>query len=366
MGHVILFNKARQSKSSRNDLKLKRYFLLDNSLKFFGQGWMYSKRILNKISFKFTRNDGVHQSVKILTKLKMLFSAQLPNIPRLYVEKQILDKKHILITLLKFNGKNKKIIGSCCFRIFESNQFIELIFFAVSTKTQGFGYGSYLMSFLKDFAKSIKINYIITCADNNAIAFFLKQGFTKILTNPVSIWFRHIREYEEVELMECLIYSKNSYLFSYLAFLFQKTLHIERIKILFQSTKNISRKEKNIPKKFSLSSRISEKQKKKNFYSSLFSILDQLRSDDYFVIFFEPVDTRKTGVEDYFEHLVNSIDLRSIEEKIRNGNFILSKVFFIQLIKRMINNNILFTGGLDSMREICKRIKKCFHQAFGN
>ena len=65
--------------------------------------------------------------------------------------------------------------------------------------------------------------------------------------------------------MECLIYSKNSYLFSYLAFLFQKTLHIERIKILFQSTKNISRKEKNITKKFSLASRISEKQKKKIF-----------------------------------------------------------------------------------------------------
>lgn len=359
---VIILNNKRNFKLTKKNFKKKKYFILDNALKFFRQGWVYAKKIINKIYFKISRNDGLESSTKVLTKLKLLFSTQLPNIPRLYIGKQILDKKHILITLIKFNRRGKTIIGSCCFRIFESNQFLELIFFAVSTKTQGFGYGAYLMSFLKDFAKSIKIRFVITCADNNAINFFLKQGFSRLLSNSISIWFRHIREYEEVELMECVISSKNSYFFSYLALILQKTLNLEKIKKLIKPRSKRHNQKEKTKKNFDFSSKISEKSKKKiNFQSKLFFIIDEFRSDRFLLPFFEPVDLRKMGIDGYFEHLINSTDIRSIEEKIRTGNLIITKKKFLQLIKRMINNSILFNGELHSIEEICHRIKGLFY-----
>ena len=217
------------------------------------------------------------------------------------------------------------------------------------------------MSFLKDFAKTIKIKYVITCADNNAINFFLKQGYSRSLTNSVSIWFRHIREYEEVELMECVISSKNSYSFSFLALILQKTLNLEKIKKLIKpDPKRVNKKEKT-RENFNFSSKISQISKKKtNFQSKLFLIIDEFRSDRFLTPFFEPVDTRKMGIDGYFEHLNNSIDIRSIEEKIRSENLIMTKKKFLQLIKRMINNSILFNGELHSIKEICHRIKGFF------
>jgi hypothetical protein len=67
------------------------------------------------------------------------------------------------------------------------------------------------------------------------------------------------------------------------------------------------------------------------------------------------------GIDGYFEHLINSTDIRSIEEKIRTGNLIITKKKFLQLIKRMINNSMLFNGELHSIEEICQRIKGLFY-----
>jgi len=341
-------------------LKYKRYFIIDSSFSLFRLGWVVSEKMVNKLKIKFTINDGSDSSIKMLTKLKIIFSTQLPNIPRLYIRKQLLEKKHVLLTLIKFTDKKKIVIGSCCFRIFESNQFIELIFFAICTTTQGFGYGTYLMSFLKDFAKSIKIKYIITCADNYAIKFFLKQGFSKILANPISIWFRHIREYEEVVLMECVTGSKNSYFFSHLSHILEKTLFIEKFNKLLKLKLYFAKVYKKQKMDFNLSVKISEKQLEKTFNLDIFSIVNTLRSDKRMNSFFEPVDSRRMGISGFYDQFINSIDIRSLEEKIRSGKIILTKQSLLNYIKRMINNSLLYNGNLHTMKEICLKLKKTF------
>ena len=360
MGLIIFLNIRKNTKFPKGSIELKKYFIIDWGLRIFRQGWIYEKN-KKKNCIKFTRNDGTSSSIKILTKLKMLFSIQLPNIPDFYIEKQILDKKQILLTLIRFNGEKKKIIGSCCLRIFEANQFIELIFFAISTRVQGFGYGSYLMSFLKDFARSRGIQYIITCADNNAIIFFLKQGFSKILSNPISLWFRHIREYEDIELMECSVNSKNSNFFSYITTLLQKSLFIKKIQKLLKPRNNFKKIDKISNLYSNLAQKISEKQWKKNCISCLFDSLDKLRSEKLLTPFFEPVDCRKMGILNYFEQSRNSIDIRSIEEKIRSNKILFTKKYFSLLIKRMINNSILYNGKSHSIEEICFRLRNNFH-----
>lgn len=361
MGWVILFDFIGKSILTKKFSKLRKYFLIDNSLKIFKQSWLLLKKRIKKISFLYTRNDGSISSIKVLTKLKILFSIQLPNIPDSYIGKQILDKKHVLISLVRINRDKKIIVGSCCFRIFESHQFIELIFFAVSTKVQGSGHGALLMSFLKDFARSRKASYILTCADNNAINFFLKQGFSEILTNPIPIWFRHIREYEEIELMECVVCIKNSFFFSYLDLILQRTFFLSKYQFLKTSKLKKLKKTIRNPIIFKLSSKISEKQNPEQFKTILFSIIDNLKSIEIVSPFFEPVDTRKMGISNYFEQITNPIDIRSIEEKIRSGKIILTKTTFLHLMKRMLNNSILYNGQVHSLKEICSLLKKKFY-----
>ena len=106
MGLIILLNIIENSGFERNRFKLKKYLLIDWYFKFFKQGWNSEQGGGNSI--RFTSNNGTESSIKILTKLKMLFSIQLPNIPDFYIGKQILDKKQILLTLIRLDGKKKK------------------------------------------------------------------------------------------------------------------------------------------------------------------------------------------------------------------------------------------------------------------
>lgn len=105
-----MVNKIKSMKMPYKSLKYKRYFIIDSSFSLFRLGWVVSEKMVNKLKIKFTINDGSDSSIKMLTKLKIIFSTQLPNIPRLYIRKQLLEKKHVLLTLIKFTDKKKKLL----------------------------------------------------------------------------------------------------------------------------------------------------------------------------------------------------------------------------------------------------------------
>lgn len=73
------------------------------------------------------------------------------------------------------------ILGGCVFRPFHTQRFAEIVFLAISTSEQVKGYGTRLMNRLKAHAQTVGIQYFVTYADNNAIEYFRKQGFTKHL-----------------------------------------------------------------------------------------------------------------------------------------------------------------------------------------
>ena len=73
------------------------------------------------------------------------------------------------------------IVGGCVFRPFHSQKFAEIVFLAIRTQDQVKGYGTRLMNRLKAHAQTMGIQYFVTYADNNAIEYFRKQGFTKHL-----------------------------------------------------------------------------------------------------------------------------------------------------------------------------------------
>jgi N-acetylglutamate synthase-like GNAT family acetyltransferase len=73
-----------------------------------------------------------------------------------------------------------------------------ILFFkgAVSANYQVKGYGTKLMNLFKYRAAQTGIEYFITYADNYAIGYFKKQGFTKSIQMPRGRYSGLIKEYD--------------------------------------------------------------------------------------------------------------------------------------------------------------------------
>jgi len=99
------------------------------------------------------------------------------------------------------------------YRPFDKGQFAEIVFCAISSDQQVKGYGAHLMSHLKDYVKaSSQVMHFLTYADNYAIGYFNKQGFTKEITLEKSKWMGYIKDYEGGTIMQCSMVPKIRYL----------------------------------------------------------------------------------------------------------------------------------------------------------
>jgi len=67
------------------------------------------------------------------------------------------------------------------------------------------------------FKHHVRITYpfmmhFLTYADNYAVGYFKKQGFTKEITLPRSVWAGYIKDYEGGTIMECALLLNVNYL----------------------------------------------------------------------------------------------------------------------------------------------------------
>ena len=73
----------------------------------------------------------------------------------------------------------------------------EIAFCAISANEQVKGYGTRLMNHLKEYVKEEEdMTHLITFADNNAVGYFSKQGFTKDIVMEREKWVGYIKEYD--------------------------------------------------------------------------------------------------------------------------------------------------------------------------
>ena len=162
------------------------------------------------IQFRTIVNDGKRDSFIVLTGLKNIFMKQLPEMPKDYITRLLYDKNHFSLALLR---KNLMVIGGVTYRLFPSQKLAEIVFCAISSNEQVKGYGSLLMSHLKDsISQDGQIQYILTYADNYAIGYFKKQGFTTDITLDRQYWAGHIKDYDGGTLMQCSLVPKVKYL----------------------------------------------------------------------------------------------------------------------------------------------------------
>lgn len=169
----------------------------------------------SRMRWIIVRNDDQPESWLRLIGLKSLFAKQLPKMPRSYIARLVFDRRHTSLAILsdkpEVKDSDDEIIGGICYRAFPTMRFAEIAFCAVSATHQVKGYGTKLMNLLKKIAVETNIEYFITYADNYAIGYFKKQGFSKTITMPKGRYTGLIKEYDGGTPMECYIHPSVDY-----------------------------------------------------------------------------------------------------------------------------------------------------------
>jgi histone acetyltransferase len=144
-----------------------------------------------------------------LNAIKGCFAKQLPNMGGPYIARLVFDLGAESVYIIH----KGVIMGAISSRLFVEQGFIEIVFCAVDSSLQEGGYGRLLMDFLKGVVQARGIHDILTCADNEAVGYFKKQGFNeKEIRMEPSRWVGYIKDYDQVTLVHCLIHPEIDYL----------------------------------------------------------------------------------------------------------------------------------------------------------
>lgn len=357
------------------------------------QRWVrMTKEERNKnVKFQVVFNDSKRDNLLLLLGLKNVFVKQLPNMPRPYVSRLVFDRKHESLALLKKVDNEYVVMGGCCYRPFKDQKFGEIAFLAISHTEQVRGYGTRLMAQTKERAKRIGLTHLLTCADNNAVPYFKKQGFSKRITLPFESWQGFIKDYDGVTLMECILHIKVDYLNIPMLLKAQKISLVEKLKEISNSHvvfPGIDIREKKglkieeIPglkevqwKKekggafstrsgptagFSCRDKASQELLRKH----LQSVLTEIKAHDCAWPFLEPVNAEETGAIDYYEVIKNPIDLSTIQSRLDDGWFYVTKEIFIADLKRMVDNCKTYNGKGHYVTEMAIQLEKVFMNKF--
>eukprot|EP00201_Polytomella_parva_P015618 CAMPEP_0175056994 /NCGR_PEP_ID=MMETSP0052_2-20121109/11004_1 /TAXON_ID=51329 ORGANISM="Polytomella parva, Strain SAG 63-3" /NCGR_SAMPLE_ID=MMETSP0052_2 /ASSEMBLY_ACC=CAM_ASM_000194 /LENGTH=479 /DNA_ID=CAMNT_0016322131 /DNA_START=198 /DNA_END=1634 /DNA_ORIENTATION=- len=158
-------------------------------------------------------NNALHMTY--LIGLKNIFSRQLPNMPREYIVRLVMDRRHRSVALIKKDGSKEEghVMGGITYRAFHSQALGEIAFCAITSVEQVKGFGTRLMNYTKEYARSMDgIRYFLTYADNNAVGYFEKQGFSKEITYPRELWREYIKDYDGGTLMGCYLHPHLGYI----------------------------------------------------------------------------------------------------------------------------------------------------------
>jgi GNAT superfamily N-acetyltransferase len=161
-----------------------------------------------QLSFEIVWNDGSDEALYTLAALKNIFATQLPKMPKEYIVRLVFDRKHKSLCM----RRQGRVIGGICYRPFYKQGFAEIVFCAVTSMEQVKGFGTALMNHMKEYVKAENVRYFLTYADNYAIGYFKKQGFTKNPTMDRDLWVGFIKDYDGGTLMECKIHPQMNYL----------------------------------------------------------------------------------------------------------------------------------------------------------
>lgn len=355
-----------------NDEEKKRI----HSYKFDGCTYTYKDRpsVLEeqerKIDFVVVNNDNSHDNMIILTGLKNIFQKQLPEMPKAYIARLVYDRSHVSIAVVR---PPLTVVGGITIRPFESHEFAEIVFCAISSTEQVRGYGAHLMNHLKDYVRNTsKIKYFLTYADNYAIGYFKKQGFTKEITLPKKVWMGYIKDYEGGTLMQCSMLPKIRYLDSNKILSLQEAAILRKIRSIGKS--HIAHKGLEHFKKPNFKplnpfdipgvkeagwtremDDLAQKPKRGPHYIAMLTIFTEMQNHPSNWPFLQPVN--KAEVPDYYEVIKEPMDLSTMEVKLENDAYE-TMDDFIYDCKLIFNNCRQYNGENTTFYKNANKLEK--------
>ncbi|OMJ65818.1 hypothetical protein SteCoe_37571 [Stentor coeruleus] len=302
----------------------------------------------DSIEFKVISNDGTPDNLIKLVKLKNIFRKQLPKMPGEYIVRLVLDRKHKSMIASKGN----QIIGGVCFRYFDGQCFSEIAFLAVTYSEQVRGYGTMLMNNLKNYVMKESIRYFLTYADNFALGYFKKQGFTTDVDPilPENVWKGYIKDYDGGTLMLCKLDPDIDYtvihqnIKAQLEFVKELIDGISPSKICREPPESLKGnnsceieeidgiKQVHYDPSLEISYQDEEKDAKTGCFNF---IIEQMLSDNSSWPFKEPVGPEVAP--DYYEIIKDPIDLHTMQDRVNNGYYD-SITKFVDDVDRMFKN----------------------------
>ncbi|CAB1421287.1 unnamed protein product [Pleuronectes platessa] len=293
-----------------------------------------------------------------LVGLQNVFSHQLPRMPKEYITRLVFDPKHKTLSLIK----DGRVIGGICFRMFPSQGFTEIVFCAVTSNEQVKGYGTHLMNHLKEYHIKHEILNFLTYADEYAIGYFKKQGFSKDIKVPKAKYVGYIKDYEGATLMGCELnpsipYTEFSVIIKKQKEIIKKLIErkqaairkvypglscfkegvrqipIESIPGIRETGwKPVGKGQTSLPPSIVLWKELKDPDQ---LYSTLKTILQHVKSHPNAWPFMEPV--KKTEAPGYYQVIRFPMDLKTMSERLKSRYYTTRKLFMADM-QRIFTN----------------------------
>jgi histone acetyltransferase len=208
------------------------------------------------------------------------------------------------------------------------------------------------MNHLKDYVKATSpIMHFLTYADNYAIGYFKKQGFTKEITLDKAIWMGYIKDYEGGTIMQCTMLPRIRYLDASKILLLQKAAIMRKIREIskshvvrpgIQAFKSGSKSvdPMTIPglKEAGWTPEMDElarRPKRGPHFALMQHLLSEMQNNAAAWPFLQPVNREE--VPDYYEVIKEPMDLSTMEQKLEADQYESLEDFLYD--SRLIFNN---------------------------
>ncbi|MBN3298658.1 KAT2B acetyltransferase, partial [Amia calva] len=282
-----------------------------------------------------------------LVGLQNVFSHQLPRMPKEYITRLVFDPKHKTLALIK----DGRVIGGICFRMFPSQGFTEIVFCAVTSNEQVKGYGTHLMNHLKEYHIKHNILNFLTYADEYAIGYFKKQGFSKDIKVPKAKYVGYIKDYEGATLMGCELnpripYTEFSVIIKKQKEIIKKLIERKQAQIrkVYPGLSCFKEGVRQIPIEsipgiretgWKPAGKGKEPKDPDQLYSTLKNILQHVKTHQNAWPFMEPV--KKTEAPGYYQVIRFPMDLKTMTERLKNRYYTTKKLFMADM-QRIFTN----------------------------
>lgn len=283
--------------------------------------------------------------------------------PKEYIVRLVMDRSHKSVMIIRRN----QVVGGITYRPYVSQRFGEIAFCAITADEQVKGYGTRLMNHLKQHARDVDgLTHFLTYADNNAVGYFIKQGFTKEIYLEKDRWHGYIKDYDGGILMECRIDQKLPYTDLSTMIRRQRQAIDEKIRelsnchIVYPGI-DFQKKEAGIPKKIikiedipglreagwapdqwghsrfkTLNSSKDSGTNQKHLTAFMRSLLKSMHDHVDAWPFKEPVDA--CDVPDYYDIIKDPMDLKTMSKRVESEQYYVTLEMFIADVKRMCAN----------------------------